>query len=286
MSNTQYGFTEVPIYNGNCKEIFAIRHELEPVKRHLFGAYVHGSHGVGDPIEYSDLDVLAIINETALTDEGALGQVMWCLYRARKYMYRIDPLQHHGWFILTSDDFMDYPEHEFPMVLFGRSASLFDDLGTKVPISGINRTMMRQSFDNLANQVLRTLASGNSARNLYTMKSLLSEFMLLPALFLQAKTWEGVFKGDSFRIARRHFNEEEWAVMDEISKIRSSWEQPIGWLRRSVLHCVHPMLHPLRRRAAPPIPLELRNKIHPDLFFRMRRLISRMMEQINDAAIH
>jgi hypothetical protein len=54
--------------------------------------------------------------------------------------------------------------------------------------------------------------------------------MLLPAIYLQAKTGNGIFKKDSFEVLRKEMGN-EFAIMDIISAIRRDWnyKAPAGY---------------------------------------------------------
>lgn len=47
--------------------------------------------------------------------------------------------------------------------------------------------------------------------------------MLLPAIYLQIKHPEGVFKKESFDLLRKELTAAEYQVMDDVSGIRSEW---------------------------------------------------------------
>ena len=47
--------------------------------------------------------------------------------------------------------------------------------------------------------------------------------MMLPSAYVQARDDKGIFKKYSFAEMRKDFKEEEFAVMDEVSNIRSNW---------------------------------------------------------------
>ena len=190
----------------------------------LFAAILHGSLATGEIVNYSDFDALVIIRNEVLTDAGRLSRVAKQLFEARRFMYEQDPLQHHGWFVLPEAALSSWPEDYLPMAVLREARHL---MTANTPILRFNpvidRSRQRKAFFSVARSVLDELTQWRFLNNLYRFKSFLSKVMLLPALYVQARDGVGVFKRDSFDLARHDFSEEDWAVMDTISAVRRDW---------------------------------------------------------------
>src|SRR5690606_11219768 len=102
--------------------------------RDLAGAYVHGSLGSYEEVPYSDLDALVILNDGAFRSPARLARTARALGRARAFMYAHDPLQHHGWFVLTEADLRSHCEAYFPAVLFRYAKSLLPGQGERLTL--------------------------------------------------------------------------------------------------------------------------------------------------------
>ncbi|MEP7169703.1 MAG: hypothetical protein ABI855_10070 [Bacteroidota bacterium] len=200
------------------------------IKEELAGAYVHGSVGTSEEISYSDFDGFVILKNDILNQPEKLKKVTATLIESEKIMIEMDPLQHHGWFVFTENDFENYPEYYFPHELLRYSKCLFGSTKINIQLkkSGYKNEGI-ESFNKLADGIMRKLNSKTFLENYYSFKNLLSEFMLLPALFIQAKTGNGIFKKFSFEKVRNEMNE-KYKVMDEISLLRTNWNyQPTAF---------------------------------------------------------
>jgi hypothetical protein len=252
----------------------------------VHGAYVHGSLGTYEEIPYSDFDALVILRDEILSCPRHLRRVAFRLGTARSIMYEFDPLQHHGWFVLTERDLECFPEHFFPIQLFRNSKSLLPGVGTKLRI-GVreSRIEANRMFKSLGESLLRQLDRKHRPRNLYQLKSLLSRFMLLPALYIHARDGAGVFKRESFDLARVDFSTAEWGVMDEISEVRKTWE-PQAAGRPPFPFSLHSALFRwLSKRYESGRPLERYGMCDEGTYQRMAVLIRRMIENVADKKI-
>src|SRR5262245_25938389 len=98
-----------------------LRHHLE---ESLAEAVVHGSLGTGEEMAYSDFDALVVLRDVVFDSSSLLVYTARRLHAARSIMYRMDPLQHHGWFVLAESHLKQYPVTYFPPELFAWSRSL------------------------------------------------------------------------------------------------------------------------------------------------------------------
>jgi len=149
-------------------------------------------------------------------------------------MFEFDPLQHHGWFVLTEADLECYPETYFPHELFKHAKALLPEQGRKLNLQLNNETSNNptEPFWNLSSKVITRLSKYDYPKNAYRLKGLLSQFMLLPARFVQGRDGKGVYKKFSFAEARKDFSSEQWTIMDEVSEIRAGWHVDIPPLKK------------------------------------------------------
>jgi hypothetical protein len=189
----------------------------------FIGVYTHSSVAISEEVSYSDFDGFVILKDEILLNDNRLKNAALILKRSEKIMCEMDPLQHHGWFILTESDLKNFPEYYFPNELIRYSKCLFGQNKITIQISKEGfKEQFNKSFNNMARGILNKLDSKSFLNNYYNFKNLLSEFMLLPAFYIQAKTGFGIFKKFSFEKVKNELGE-KYNVMDEISSVRSNW---------------------------------------------------------------
>ena len=116
---------------------------------------------------------------------------------------------------------------------------------------------------------------------MYQLKSLLSEFMLMPALYVQARDKKGVFKKFSFDLARKDFSKNDWEIMDEVSEIRLIWHYKMGWIKKKLFTSTNPLYRKLiTRYLSPKTPGDIKMKLPPAFYKNMKKLCSDMKKKI------
>ncbi|MDO8549620.1 MAG: hypothetical protein Q7S39_05655 [Ignavibacteria bacterium] len=268
----------VESYKGNNPAAIRIRNLLYGENLNVL---VHGSIGTREENFYSDYDGLVIIKNELFNSKKKLSDACLKLHRCLKILYQFDPLQHHGWFILTESDLKNYPQTYFPHELFEFSRSLLPDKGLEIEISLKDSYDYLEPFNNLSQAIMKKVDS-KKLKNLYALKGLLSQFMLLPSLYCQARDKKGIFKKFSFDEARKDFAEDEWAVMDIVSEIRKNWHYDINALQKWMLTRTNKYF----RRfiipfAAPSIPADIKSKLTDDFYKQMYSLTYAMREKLN-----
>jgi hypothetical protein len=270
----------IPLYSGNDQVVLKIADFLKKeLSDDLEGAYLHGSLATGERIGYSDFDGLLILKDAVFDNPERASRVAEKISRSFSMMIAFDPLQHHGWFIVTNKDLTHFPETYFPMVLFERAASLLPDGTTLNIIPAKTGDTYSGQLQRLAGSVIRKIDNGKGLKNMFTLKGLLSEFMLLPSLYLESKTGQGVFKKESFELARQHFNEGDWKVMDEVSQIRKDWKYTPTWSYGQQPSPVTPYIKKIQASKAGPLPPDLRSRLDASFTARMRNLASLFIEK-------
>lgn len=257
------------LYDGNNPYVLALGMAVDKALRQdIVGAYVHGSVATREEIAFSDLDALVILKTEVFESPDRLIRVGKALNRLCRYMYRFDPLQHHGWFVLTASDLAAFDEAYLPVAVLQNSRRLSVGSSSTLRVSVSNPG--RQSNDvikSLCRVIRDRLERRRYPTNLFQLKSALSRFMLLPSLYVQARDGTGVWKGDSFALARPDFSVEEWRVMTKITEIRSCWKYEIGPLRTWLMTRTSPRFQILRKKwFAPRIPKALVPQVGPALF--------------------
>ena len=260
---------EIATYQGKNPNVIRMSRFLASrLPNDLYGAIVHGSLGTYEEINFSDFDALVIIKDAVFKSRNRLINVGHLLNLARIFMFDQDPLQHHGWFVLTEFELRHHCLAFFPIDLLKYAKSLFPETNVPLEINYRNsKSDILNSFFRITRSIKLTIFK-KKFRNMYTLKSLLSRFMLLPSLYLQLRHPEGIFKKYSFTQVRNDFSRGEWAIMDKISEIRKNWHFEMTPAMKLFLYLhINPIVFSkLQNKTAPYPPSSLKNCI-PDSFF-------------------
>jgi hypothetical protein len=252
------------------------------LKDDLLGAYVIGSLGTYEEIPYSDFDALVIISDSVFESVDKLAEITCKLDSARHIMFDYDPLQHHGWFILTEFDMRFYPNHYFPVEPLKFSKSLFPDKGLRLTAQiHISTELCIANFISLSDSIIDQIKNKNYPNNLYNLKSLLSRFMLLPSLYVQANDMKGIFKKYSFDVSRQDFSSGDWLIMEDVSRLRAEWSYNISFFKRWLISKPTPLSRKLAKSFSPSIPNYLKSLLAEEFYTRMLNLALAMKRNIS-----
>jgi hypothetical protein len=138
---------------------------------------------------------------------------------------KFDTLQHHDWFIIHEKDLKNYPQNYFPHELFEYSSLIFPNEEIEIEIAINEEINLDQAFYNLTKGLKNKVNNSFSPRNDYQLKSYLSEIMLLPTFFLQAKYQKGFYKKDSFELIKKEIDASFLQIINLVSKKRLTWER-------------------------------------------------------------
>lgn len=285
--NTSEAFKEVTIqlkpYNGNNPFAKRIIIFLEKnLKNDLIGAYAHGSVGSGEEVPYSDFDGFVIIKNNSLRNTGKLKQVALRLNQSEKIMTEMDPLQHHGWFILSEDDLRNYPEDYLPHELWEHASVLMGatELNVQIKEKGYHDEFI-VAYHKFSNHLLKNINSKKFLADNYDLKSMLSGFMLLPSIYLQAKTGKGIFKKYSFELLKKELGN-DYAIMDEVSALRANWNyQPSAVYKALLRRKPFLISYLLKKKLSGKPSKDIINKLNGEFIQRMISFIALLNKKIS-----
>ncbi len=110
------------VYGGNNSLIKPLQSIIEKKYSELFIAViVHGSIATNEEIYYSDFDGLLIVKDQYRNSDILNSFIK----ESQRYIYRFDPLQHHGWFQIYEKDLLDYPQSYLPVEVLGLSKLIY-----------------------------------------------------------------------------------------------------------------------------------------------------------------
>jgi predicted nucleotidyltransferase len=272
---------KIELYQGKNSHVSKMMTFLSDLKDDLFGAYLHGSLGTYEEVPFSDFDALVIIKDEVFEKPDRLARLALKLNSAQAIMFDFDPLQHHGWFVLTEADLKSHPEDYFPIELFRYAKSLLPDQGLELRIQTQDSSKsIRQSFDNLIQSAAKLIARNKSRKTLYQLKILLSQFMLLPTLYVEIRDRKGIYKKFSFEAARGDFDVESWLIMEEVSLIREQWFFEISPFWRGWITKPTKMSRSIVRTYLPRIPDGIEMKLTEEFYRRMSHLTGLMKRKV------
>lgn len=269
-------------YNGTNSSVKKISNFIrERLINEVKAVLIHGSLATNEEIPYSDFDALVILKDEVFKSPKRLANAAINLSKCYSLMLEFDPLQHHGWFVMSEVDLKAYPERYLPPEVLPYCCSLLDPIDLSITIPEEKPT--NGNFFRLVNSLKKQLHSQYIPGNLFVAKSILSEFMMLPTLFIQHKSQTGIYKKLSFEKARTYFISDEWKVMDEVSGYRLNWNNGGAKLPFTTPCVISVSKKKSQKTNAPKLPEHLVNAFQTGLATRMLKFIDTMTNKINEA---
>ncbi len=191
---------------------------------------IHGSQATGDTCEFSDVDVLVILDDLHNFGRDEHLQTVHELRMLLTSVFAFDSLMHHGLMWLQASALEDYDERFLPVETLQLSKVLFGPqdlrLSPRPPDGPASAQRVRAAAQSLRGQLIRH----EHLRGDYQLKNLISGILLLPSLFLASKS-VFVYKRRSFDLASEHFSASSWQFIELAEQIRRAWVRPTdpGW---------------------------------------------------------
>jgi hypothetical protein len=157
------------------------------------------------------------------------------------------------------------------------------DQGTTVRVTARDsQTESLGIFVSLCDHITTRLHHGRFPRTLYELKSLLSEVMILPALYVQLKSGNAVYKKYSYDLARADFSERTWEIMEKISAIRAGWNYDVPWHRTISRTLPAPLSRIGMRYLSPSIPDALSVHLNKKFYSDIVQFVIHMRQTLTD----
>ncbi len=212
---------------------------IKKLKKFVIDFLIHGSFATNDYSKgWSDLDTYVIIKSSTLEDPLELIKFKKIINSISQYMYKIDPLQHHGFIFSTEMDLNCYNPFLLPLEVLQNSKSLIkkntlniktnDYLNIVYPLNHLKNInqLFKESYTSgylnhhqYNNKFL--LDSCRDKETMYQMKYFLSLVMTLPTYYLHA-TGTPTYKKYSFDVVKHKFPK-YWEIIEIASAIRLKW---------------------------------------------------------------
>lgn len=178
---------------------------------------IQGSYADHTATGYSDVDLVII--------GGLCAEVVVIKKEIEDFLISIDPLQHHGVFFIDKKDFDHYWQMQLPLATLKKSLSFSDE-----PLELDVKFTFKETLS--ANRWIYNFMSTHKVSPLkndtevFFAKNFLSQFMLIPVLYLATKG-EYIYKKDSFEMIKSRYSKAAWRCMEMATQIREVWSQEI-----------------------------------------------------------
>lgn len=269
----------IPNYNGNLELINQISSLINTSYSNLFHAViVHGSVASDEVIKYSDFDGLLIVKDEYVNT----AELKKFKKDSLRLILNFDPLQHHGWFQIGESQLKDYPEHYLPLVILKNAKLIFIEDGiNSIDVILPSETNYKLSLIKMIQQFENRLETGWKPKNLFQLKSVLSQIMLMPSLYYSAINSKGILKKDSFGAVKMNFNEKEWMPIDIASQIRLDWNYNLNAFQAFLLRIPHTKIRKIARLFfSPKINPEFKVLLSSEFYSNLELLIKKIKSDI------
>lgn len=195
---------------------------IKKIKSNYVDFCLHGSMSTRDYAKgFSDVDTLLILKRKTIINPMKLLELQREIYPLTRFFYKLDPLQHHDFFIINEIDMDFYPETYFPLELFDFATSIKQ----KVPMLNFSLRDSTQGgeyvFWKMCQSLRRFYLFKKKSMTLFDFKEVISYILLLPALFLQIME-KPVYKKYSFEILKK-YKIDDCNVLKTASEYRQAW---------------------------------------------------------------
>ena len=205
------------------KKLRELRRAIESnLKDYLLDVVLMGSFSSLDFCEnWSDLDILFVIKKEVIEDPQKLIELRRKTLALLPYVFYYDPLQHHGFFVITEQDLEYYPQNYFPFVLFRKGVSLLGEGDGLIFKERECSEENKKQFEGYCTYI--TEAKLKESEDAYEYKNFLHTLFMLPVAYLQLKDKTYRDKKEAIHLAKRRFSKKMKGEFEEISTIRERW---------------------------------------------------------------
>ena len=277
VNNNQY--IEIEYLNTDLELIKNLRNLINKKYSEIFhSVIVHGSIATNEIIPYSDFDGLLIVKDKWVNSKKLKN----FKNESMRYIYKFDPLQHHGWFQIEESDLLNYPENYLPVNTLRHSKLIFaESKKISLEIEIKDKIDYNSFLLKMLNQFEKRELEKWRPRNSYELKSFLSQIMLLPCLYYSLLNNKGIYKKESFEAVKEHFDENEWSPIEVSSKIRSNWYYEISNFQKKILAIPNRYIRKVATRLySPKISADLKKQLNDEFYKNLNLLIKKIKTNI------
>jgi len=221
-------------------------------KEEICGFYVHGSIATQDYIPYySDFDTVVIVKKAVLQDPAWLRDLKKRLTRSTVFLYLLDPLQHHGHFVLTEYDLASYNQILFPLELFQYTTELTDyHTPLSVRVLPSQRQNLHKEFSFWLKYFENPYDFGFTPTSSYVVKSFIQGVLFALLIYAELHHDKFYYKKFVFDAVKQDFTPRQWSLIERAEEVRTTcpFHSRYPYPLRKLLGAIHPkLLHVLHR---------------------------------------
>ena len=269
-------------YKGNNKIVEAVSNYLVS-RSHpaIKAAFIQGSIATNEEIAYSDFDGILLIDEQSLTSNYSIESLIKIIRHTNKMMLQHDALQHHGWNILTCEELNLYPDDHLPLVLLEHGKTIYPNEEFHLYYTLDPKCDYERSLILLCNSIIRKSEKNSLSISFRHFKTFISEVLLLPAVYIQAKTGRPIFKRESFELINSYLNSKDQKIIDQYCQIRKSWSQAEADITKELNYDRCKVLGKHVKYLLSPVPKRLEKYCNEDKRNEISALAKRLLENYN-----
>lgn len=279
MKVTKHNTLLIPQFEENLPLIKELISVINNKYSNLFVAViVHGSFATNEIIPYSDFDGLLIVRDKWMGSK----KLERFKKETMKQILKFDPLQHHGWFQIKESDLLDYPEHYLPLVILQHSKTIYPfDSDITLTIKMPRNIDYKSSLINMLNQFEKRDKENWKPKNMYQLKSILSQIMLIPCLYYSAINNKGILKRESFDAVRPLFSSKEWMPIKVASKIRNDWDFKLNFYQKMSYTSSNDLIRKISKKfLGPKIKLKYSELLNDEFYKNLSALTAKIKNSI------
>lgn len=184
--------------------------------------FVHGSWADSSKTAFSDLDDFIILDTSIPQQQQQL--IRHALDDIAFSFQRLDPLQHHGHWIISKNDLDDYDNSYIPLFILKDAISISGIKPIKASVNPIKtRKGLIKNIQNTCSNIEAFYFQHKIGKlNLYNLKCLVGSFALLPALIFQLKELE-LNKRDAINRAGEILGSDALELLRWSTDLRNRW---------------------------------------------------------------
>ncbi|MFA7124080.1 MAG: nucleotidyltransferase domain-containing protein, partial [Candidatus Delongbacteria bacterium] len=199
------------------KEIFDFKNNKFDEKK--IQIFVHGSWADNTRTSFSDLDDLVII------EDSYYKKAKKTLEELELEFQKIDPLQHHGHWLIKKSDLINYDNSYMPLFIINNAISLVGSNKIKANIDIV------KSFKGTLNRIKGTCRNiehfyslyKQQKLNIYELKMFVGSVALIPPMLFQLKGKE-IDKRNAISMAGDLFSGPTAKLIDWATDLRKNWK--------------------------------------------------------------
>ena len=279
MSASQSYKLSIKAYEEDLALVKELRILIESKYTEIFHCIVvHGSVATNEIIPYSDFDGLLVVKDSFVATE----KLEEFKKESMKLILKFDPLQHHGWFQIKESDLLNYPENYLPVTTLEHSKLIYPQVSELELSLEVNKEVdYKTTLESMLKQFEKREIENWRPANIYELKSVLSQVMLIPCLYFSVIHKNGIFKRESFKAVKSNFNENEWMPIKTATDIRNNWNYKSNAFQKLMLSSSNKIIRKIATRyLAPKTPINIRQEFDNKFYDNLMLLVKKIKKDI------